>query len=77
MAHRHSAVPQLLDLARDRRAPFGVVRIGLIGHARVADVITVPERALQAGDQLVVPRVVDVLPAALDEDDLSHHWTTR
>src|SRR6266567_8178959 len=73
-AHRMTghdrAVVQVRHLTPDRRAPPGVTRVALLGHARVADLIPIPEPSPQAFDQLVVPYLVRARAAALDEQDL-------
>jgi len=70
MADHDRAVVQVRHLAPDRRAPPGITRVALVGHARVADLVPTPELSPQALDQLVVPHVVRARAAALDEQDL-------
>src|SRR6266700_1444885 len=70
MAGHDRAVVQVRHLAPDRRAPPGITRVALVGHARVADLVPAPELSPQALDQLVVPLVVRARAAALDEQDL-------
>jgi hypothetical protein len=70
MAGHDRAVVQVRHLAPDRRAPPGIIRVALVGHARVADLVPAPELSPQALDQLVVPLVVRARTAALDEQDL-------
>src|SRR6266704_6588250 len=70
MAGHDGAVVQVRHLAPDRRAPPGITRVALVGHARVADLVPAPELSPQALDQLVVPLVVRARAAALDEQDL-------
>ena len=70
MAGHDRAVVQVRQLAPDRRAPPGITRVALAGHARVADLVPTPELSPQALDQLVIPLVVRARTAALDEQDL-------
>src|SRR5712691_12088366 len=58
MARHDRAVVQVRHLAPDCRAPPGITRVALVGHARVADLVPTPELSPQALDQLVVPNVV-------------------
>src|SRR5437660_9008709 len=70
MAGHDRAVVQVRHLPPDRRAPPGITRVALVGHARVADLVPTPELSPQALDQLVIPLVVRARTAALDEQDL-------
>src|SRR5262249_51710551 len=75
MAGDDRAVVQGRHLTPNGRAPPGVARVVLVGHARVADLAPVSELPPQAVEQLVVPFVVRARAAALNEQDLpgSHH----
>src|SRR5260370_41145164 len=70
MAGHDRAVVQVRHLAPDRRAPPGITRVALVGHARVADLVPTPELSPPALDQLVIPLVMRARAAALDEQDL-------
>src|SRR5437868_12433536 len=73
MADDHRALAQRIDLPPYRRLPFGITRIVLFGHARVAHLVSGAEITPEAIDQLVIPRVVDIVPtSALNEEDLRH-----
>src|SRR5262249_42768689 len=58
------------QLTPDGGAPPGVARVALVGHARVPNLVPVPEPPLEAVDELVIPLVVRARAAALDEQDL-------
>src|SRR5215469_90352 len=70
MASHDRALVQVRHLAPDHRAPPGITRVVLLGHARISDLIPAPEFSPQALDQLDVPLVVRARAAALDEQDL-------
>ena len=47
-----------------------VTRVVLVGHARIAELVCLPELAAQAFDQLVIPFVMRTRATALNEQDL-------
>ena len=70
MADHDRAVAQPGDLVPDGRAPRRGGRIVLVGQAGKRISHPSPNLAPEAGDELVVPLVVDARAAALDEEDL-------
>ena len=73
MADDDGAVRQAGHLTPEGGAPGDVGRVLLVGHEWVADLVPVPEFALQVVDQPGVPLVMGADAGSLDEQDLPNN----
>jgi hypothetical protein len=58
---------KLLELSLEYGPPVSEARIVLARHPRVTNLVTLPELAAKASDELVVPFVVSAFATALNE----------
>src|SRR5678816_3317778 len=65
------------ELLVERQLPRRKRWIGLVWHERITDLIARTELASKTFDELGVPLLVDLLASALNEQNVSHQYSSR